>query len=142
MIKYTKKKILGSRLSIKQPVIGYRAAIDPILLAAAIPAKPGERVFDVGAGAGAASLALAARLSNIEIQGIEIQAEYVELARENAKQNKFQDVVSFFDGDISKIGNKSTLDSFNHVMTNPPFIKFGQGRVSKNIGKSIANMES
>ena len=38
--------------------------------------------------------------------------------------------------------NKSTLDSFNHVMTNPPFIKFGQGRVSKHIGKSIANMES
>ena len=47
---------LGGRLEIAQPRAGYRAGIDPVLLAAAVPAKAGETVFDLGCGAGVAAL--------------------------------------------------------------------------------------
>jgi tRNA1(Val) A37 N6-methylase TrmN6 len=47
---------LGGRLTIAQPVAGYRAAADPVLLAAAVQARPGQAVLDLGCGAGVASL--------------------------------------------------------------------------------------
>ena len=52
--------LLGGRVILRQPTEGYRVAIDPVLLAAAIPAGPGDMVLDVGSGVGAAALCLAA----------------------------------------------------------------------------------
>ena len=54
--------LLGGRVRLRQPVAGYRAAIDPVFLAAAVPAVPGDRALDVGCGAGAAALCLAIRV--------------------------------------------------------------------------------
>ena len=45
---------LGGKLRILQPRDGYRAGIDPVLLAASIPARAGDRVLDLGCGAGVA----------------------------------------------------------------------------------------
>jgi len=56
----TEDALLGGRVRLLQAKVGYRAAIDPVLLAAAIPARAGQRVLDLGCGAGAASLCLAA----------------------------------------------------------------------------------
>jgi tRNA1Val (adenine37-N6)-methyltransferase len=52
-------KFLMGRLRLLQPLRGYRAATDPVLLAAACPATPGQSVLDLGCGAGAAALCLA-----------------------------------------------------------------------------------
>ena len=43
-------KLLGGRVRLRQPIRGYRVAIDSILLASAVPAKRGSRVLDLGAG--------------------------------------------------------------------------------------------
>ena len=51
---------LGQRLHILQPRQGYRAATDPVLLAAAVPAQSGQSVLELGCGAGVASLCLGA----------------------------------------------------------------------------------
>ena len=58
----TEDRLLGGKVRLRQPRDGYRAAIDPVLLAASVPAKPGERVLDLGTGAGAAALCLMARV--------------------------------------------------------------------------------
>src|SRR4051794_40599235 len=50
---WSEDRLLDGRIFLKQPRDGYRAAIDPVLLAAATPAAPGERILDVGAGVGA-----------------------------------------------------------------------------------------
>ena len=73
-------RLLGGRVRLIQPLQGYRAATDPVLLAAAVPAGPGERVLDLGCGAGAAVFCLAARVPGLELHGLEIQPTYLGLA--------------------------------------------------------------
>ncbi|MBL4615865.1 MAG: methyltransferase, partial [Magnetovibrio sp.] len=46
----SKDHILDGRVTLNQPKNGYRAAVDPVLLAAAGRAKPGERALDLGCG--------------------------------------------------------------------------------------------
>ena len=50
----TEDAFLDGRVRLLQPRKGYRAATDPVLLAAAVAAKPGDKVLDIGCGAGAA----------------------------------------------------------------------------------------
>ena len=64
--------LLGGRVRLRQPKTGYRVAIDPVLLAAAVPASLVDTVLDVGCGVGAASLCLAARVPGCRITGIEM----------------------------------------------------------------------
>ena len=80
-------KFLSGRLRLLQPRQGYRAATDPVLLAAACPALPGQSVLDLGCGVGAAALCLATRVPDLRLAGLELQPEYAELARRNAAQN-------------------------------------------------------
>ncbi len=65
---------LGGRLQILQSKSGYRAGLDAVMLAAAVPAMPGEAVLEAGIGAGAATLCLAARVGGLSITGVEIDA--------------------------------------------------------------------
>ena len=59
----TEDAVLGGRLRLTQPRRGHRVGHDAILLAAATPAHAGEHVVDLGAGVGAAGLALRRRAS-------------------------------------------------------------------------------
>jgi len=58
---------------VRQPETGFRAGLDAVMLAAAVP--DGATALELGAGAGTASLCLAARLPSIAITGIEIDRE-------------------------------------------------------------------
>ena len=66
---WTEDKLLDGRVTFLQPRHGYRVAIDPVLLAAAVPARSGDRILDLGSGTGAASLCLAARLQDVHVTG-------------------------------------------------------------------------
>ncbi|MDD2325451.1 MAG: methyltransferase, partial [Alphaproteobacteria bacterium] len=67
--------LLGKRFEVEQPAEGYRIAVDTLLLAAAVPARGGERVLELGCGVGGAMLALAARVPDVAITGIEVQMD-------------------------------------------------------------------
>ena len=54
----TEDAVLGGRLRLRQPRRGHRVGHDAILLAASCPARPGDKVADLGAGVGAAGLIL------------------------------------------------------------------------------------
>ena len=64
-VEFTEDGFLGGQLRLRQPKSGHRAGHDAILLAAATPARAGDRVADFGAGVGAAGLALATRVAGI-----------------------------------------------------------------------------
>ncbi|RGP38143.1 tRNA1(Val) (adenine(37)-N6)-methyltransferase [Pseudotabrizicola alkalilacus] len=114
----TDDKFLCGKLNLLQPVRGYRAATDPVLLAAACPAQVGERVLDIGCGAGAASLCLGARVPGAQLWGLEVQPGYAELARRNAARNGI--AMQVHDGDLAQMPAALRID-FDHVIMNPPY---------------------
>ena len=118
----TDDKFLCGRLRLWQPVRGYRAATDPVLLAAACPAEPGESVLDLGCGAGAAALCLGARVPGLHLTGLELQPGYAELARRNGERNGISFTVVA--GDLRKMPTELRRD-FDHVICNPPYYPAG-----------------
>ena len=111
-------KFLAGRLRLLQPLKGYRAATDPMLLAAACPAQPGESVLDLGCGAGAAALCLGLRVPGLRLAGLELQADYADLARQNAQRNGIP--LEVHEGDLAHIP-KPLRHDFDHVIANPPY---------------------
>ncbi len=110
---------LDGRVMVWQPRAGYRAATDPVFLAASVPARPGERVLELGCGVGVASLCLSARVSEIALTGIELQPDYAALARRNAAQNGV--AMSVIDADLTALPEHVRNRNFDHVIANPPF---------------------
>lgn len=124
---------LGGRLRIWQPREGYRAATDPVFLAAAVPATEGQSVLELGCGAGVAGLCLAARVP-VALTGVEIQAPYAELARRNAERNGI--AMQVVEGDVAALPLK---DSYDHVIANPPY--YAGGTSSADAGRDMALRE-
>ncbi len=120
---------------------GLRAAIDPVLLAAAIPAKPGESVLEAGCGTGAAALCLAARILGVQVAGLDLQAELVALARESAELNGMSRRVTFIAGDILSPPPPIADTLFDHVMANPPYMRAGTGNVSPDRVRALSSVE-
>ncbi|MEM1384268.1 MAG: methyltransferase [Pseudomonadota bacterium] len=115
----TRDRFLGGRVLLAQPVEGYRAATDPVFLAAAVPASPGESVLDLGVGAGAASLCLAARIPELQQEGIDIEPAYLALAEENAATARV--TMKLHEGDVAAMPAVLRAKNFDHVITNPPY---------------------
>ena len=134
--------LLGGRVRLLQPKQGYRTAIEPVLLAAAIRAKPGEAVLDAGSGVGAAALCLAGRLAGVRVTGIERAADLVALAERNAALNGVADRVVFTAGDILSPPPAFAGNRFDHAMANPPFLEAAEAQASPHPGKTAANRES
>ena len=127
-------KFLCGRLRLLQPLKGYRAATDPVLLAAACPARPGDSVLDLGCGAGAASLCLGLRVPGLALSGLEVQPDYAELARRNAIRNGI--ALEVHDGDLARMP-KALRRDFDHVIANPPYYGSG-GSPSPEAGRARA----
>jgi tRNA1(Val) A37 N6-methylase TrmN6 len=79
--------VLGGRLILRQPRKGHRVGHDAILLAAACSAQPRQRLIELGAGVGAAGLAVARRVDGLAVTLVEIDPALVTLARDNAEHN-------------------------------------------------------
>ncbi len=137
----TEDAILGGRIVIRQPEDGYRAAIDPVLLAASVPAAGGQQVLDVGCGVGTAGLCLARRVAEVRVSGIELQPELAELARHNVEANGLGGRVEFLCGDLLDPPADLAEGGFDHVMANPPFAGQGTGNVSPHAVKAVASVE-
>lgn len=127
-------KFLCGRLRLWQPLKGYRAATDPVLLAAACPAEAGQSVLDLGCGAGAAALCLAARVPGVVLAGLELQPDYADLARRNALRNGL--ALEVVEGDLTHMP-PALRREFDHVIANPPYYAPG-GTPSPVAGRAVA----
>ncbi|RAI43931.1 tRNA1(Val) (adenine(37)-N6)-methyltransferase [Rhodoplanes roseus] len=117
---------LGGRLRLLQPRRGHRFGHDAILLAAATPAVPGEHAVELGAGVGAAGLALAQRVPGLRLTLVEIDAALVAAASENAGRNGFGDRVAAVRLDVAapdRAFAEAALPAgcADRVLMNPPF---------------------
>jgi tRNA1(Val) A37 N6-methylase TrmN6 len=109
--------LLDGRVRHAQPLAGHRTGLEPVLLAAAVPARPGERVLEGGTGSGAALLCLAARVAGLQGVGIERDSDMAGLARANAAANGF-DGLAVLHGDVATLRPEGVFD---HALANPPW---------------------
>jgi tRNA1(Val) A37 N6-methylase TrmN6 len=118
--------VLGGRLTLRQPLLGHRVGHDAILLAAATAAHAGEHAVDLGAGVGAAGLALARRVEGLAVTLVEIDPILTQLGRDNAERNGLASPVRAVSLDIAApdaafaaVGLEK--EAVDRVLMNPPF---------------------
>jgi tRNA1(Val) A37 N6-methylase TrmN6 len=143
VLELTEDAFLGGQLRLKQFKSGHRAGHDAVLLAAATAARPGDRVTDLGAGAGIAGLAVARRVAGIDLVLVEIDAALAELARANADANAIHADVIVLDveadaGAFAAAGLGP--DSVDAVLMNPPFNDPARHRASPDVARGTAHM--
>ncbi len=109
--------LLGGQVAYRQQCHGYRTGIEPVLLAASIPARPGEHVVEAGTGAGAGLLCLAARVPGIAGLGLEIDPSLARLAQANFEANGHTTLQAV----AQDLGCWSAPASYDHAFANPPW---------------------
>lgn len=120
MTQTTEDKFLGGRVVARQSAQGFRSGLDAVMLAAAVPARENDEILELGCGAGAGALCLAARVPACRVVGIDVVSEAVRLAVLNARANDVQSRVTFLEGDALSLP-KDLRRPFDHVFCNPPF---------------------
>ncbi len=141
----TDDAVLGGRLRLQQPKRGHRVGHDAILLAAACPARAGERVVDLGAGVGAAGLALAARADDVIVTLVEIDAGLAALAAANAERNGLAARVRVAALDVAAPARAFAAaglapESVARVLANPPFNDPVRQRASPDRRRRLAHV--
>ena len=127
--------VLGGALRLLQPRRGHRVGHDAILLAAASGGASGEHAVDLGAGVGAAGLALARRIPGLRVTLVEVDPALAALAAVNAERNGLADRVRAVALDVAAAsrafaGAELPAGSADHVLMNPPFHEAGRAQAS------------
>ena len=140
----TDDAVLGGRLRLRQPRRGHRFGHDAILLAAATAARAGEHAVDLGAGVGAAGLALARRVPGLAVTLVEIDEDLVALATENARRNGLADRVSAVVLDVAAPTRAFAAAGLGtgcaaRVLMNPPFNDPGRTQASPDPRRRLAH---
>src|SRR5438477_1878054 len=141
----TEDGFLRGRLRLKQPRRGHRAGHDAILLAACTPAVPGERIVDLGAGIGAAGLAIASRCAGVDLVLVERDQSLVKIARENISFNELAACAVVLD--VTRDARAFTAAglppaSADRVLMNPPFNEASRHRPSPDPARRLAHEDS
>lgn len=133
-------KFLSGRVRLWQPARGYRAGVDPVFLAAACPARPGDTVLELGCGVGAASLCLGARVAGLHLTGVERHAPTAALARRNAQENRRADTpeMDVIEADLADLPAPLRARSFDHVIANPPYFDRSRGSRAEGAAREAA----
>ncbi len=121
---------------------GFRFGLDAILLATALPVRA-QKIADLGAGHGAVSLAVARQFPEAEVLAIERQPSLWELLAENISLNGFDDRVTPLLSDLRDLRrtHSRSAQSYDLVVSNPPFYRIGEGRQSHVVERREAHQE-
>jgi tRNA1(Val) A37 N6-methylase TrmN6 len=138
----TLDEISGLGLALRQMRAGHRVGLDAVLLAAAAGRAQGL-VVDVGAGVGAIGLALARRFPDVRADLVEIDEATAALARDNAATNGLTERVRIVVADVTSAPARRAAGLVDGgadlVVTNPPFYRPGDTRVSPDPARARAH---
>ncbi len=131
---------LGSQgLKIIQNPTKFKFTMDAFLLANFVQVKSSQLVMDLGSGGGVLSLLLAQKAARI--MGLEIQPELVAMARRSVALNALTEVITFWEGDLCCLPEELKRNSFDYVISNPPFFPLTRGPASGNAALATARFE-
>ena len=137
----TEEPLFGGRLVCRQHRKGYRFSIDAVLLAHFSKINNRDRVLELGAGCGIISLALAYRNPSAVITAVEIQPQLVSLIRDNVSGNGYDDRIKVQAGDFRAACEDLPADTFDVVVSNPPYRPPGTGRLAHGDERATARQE-
>lgn len=140
-VKTTEDAFLGGSVKARQPAKGYRAAMDTVLLAAAVPSLRKGCAVELGCGAGIASLCYAHRVPGVTTIGIDADPDILDLARENAVLNRMNGRVSFKEGRLGGVLDIPAA-SVDQVFANPPYLAEGTSNKSPDAHRARSMVES
>lgn len=132
---------LGGRLRIRQPLRGHRSGSDAVLLAAAVPARAGDKVVELGTGVGVALFCVLERVEGTSGLGLDIDAGAILQASANAAENGFAERAAFQVADLSHRLPGITPGSFEHALANPPYFTAGSGPTAEGSGRAAARAD-
>lgn len=122
-----------------QPRDGYRINIDTVILFDFARTHAKGRVLEIGSAAGVVSLLLAKQAEVRQVTGIELDAGLHALALRNQRINNSGDKTVFINSDINDYKARFRPQSFDAVVTNPPFYRHGTGKASARRGVAAAH---
>lgn len=126
--------VLDKRVALHQIEGGFRTSMDSVMLAAACPVKAGQSVLDLGCGVGSVGLCIIEREPKASLMGVDIQGDHVEMAKKNAALNGVSGQAEFICADVATL----EMESFDHVVCNPPYLDGGAHIPSPSLAKAQA----
>jgi len=138
---YELHELFNGRLAVYQGKSGYRFSVDSILLGAFAAQRVSGSVADLGTGCGILPIIIHRHTNGTHITGIEIQEDLAALARKNIKLGACGPRVSIACADIRDHRAGFSPETFDCVITNPPFYAAGTGRVNPDSQNAIARHE-
>ncbi len=120
---------------------GFCFGIDAVLLSDFAKVKEAETVLDMGTGTGIIPILLEAKTKGKTYMGLEIQEEFVDMARRSVQMNGQADKVTILHGDIKEAAQLFPLSTFDVITSNPPYMNSGKGLMNPSSAKAIARHE-
>lgn len=127
--------------NLQQSETGYRYSIEPFLLAHFTQFFPGCKILDVGTGCGIIPILCLTQDSKLDITGIEIQEDLFNWAVKNINGRAAAGEVKLVRDDFMNAAPKLDPESFDVIISNPPYRKINSGRINPNQEKAVARHE-
>lgn len=121
---------------------GFKLSTDSVLLAAFVNMTRVRRCLDIGSGAGVLEVLLAHRAPTAKIVGVELLPEAAELSVGNLSENGLTDRVSILNADVRAIRELQGAESFDLVVSNPPYFAENSGYSAPAAGRAAAREEN
>ena len=132
-------QIRGYRLI--QKTDGFCYGMDAVLLSDYACIRPGSRMMDLCSGTGIVPVLAAAKYETAFIEGLEYQADYVEMSKRSLILNDLEEKISFHRGDVKEVRDHFRSSSYDHVTCNPPYMSGSHGLINANDSKAISRHE-
>jgi tRNA1Val (adenine37-N6)-methyltransferase len=129
------------QVSISQNSEGYRYSVEPFLLADWVRPGSGAKILDIGTGCGVIPLLLMSRQTDLAITAVEIQNSLYQSAIDNVETNGWSHRIRVLEGDFQAVANDLEPESFDWVLSNPPYRKVNSGKINPCPEKALARHE-
>ena len=120
---------------------GFRFGADAVLLSDFADIKKGETVMDLGTGTGIIPILLAAKTEGRSFTGIDIQERCIAAAERSIVYNRLEGRVEAVCADIRDASKIFGRESFDAVVSNPPYMAGNDGKHSSDDARAIARHE-
>lgn len=128
-------------LKLIQKKTGFKFGVDAVLLSDFFQADQNAKVMDIGTGTGIIPVLLYGKNKGCDFTGIDIQEDMIEMAQRSAQLNGIQDHVRFVLCDVKEIKSMYKNESFDAIVTNPPYMKAGNGLLNPDKAKALSRHE-